>query len=112
LGCALYAKLAVMKMSIEEIRAGLRDGSVIFCLPAAHENFTRTFLEEFSARVLKREWQEVAGRTHLQISDLLDGDESLEEVAATIQDEYGADITDLPRLPFWEVVRRCARCAK
>jgi hypothetical protein len=36
----------------------------------------------------------------------------MEEVEATIRDEYGADITDLPGLPFWEVVRRCARCAK
>jgi len=111
-GRAVYAKLAVMGMSIEEIRDGLRDGTVVFCLPAAHENFTNAFLEEFSERVLKQDWRDIAGRSHLQVSDLLDDDESMEELAATIRDEYGTEITNLPGLPLWEVLRRCARCAK
>jgi len=99
-----------MKMSADEIRAGLRDGTVIFCLPAAHENFTTAFLEDFSARILKQDWHDVASRSHLRIPALLDDDESEEDLAATIRFEYGADVTDLPGLPFWAVVRRCARC--
>jgi hypothetical protein len=98
-----------MTFSAHEIRQGLRDGSLAFCLPAAHENFTSAFLEEFSERVLKQHWCDVAGRSHLRITALLSHGDSEEDLAATIQNEYGADIQDLPRLPFWEVVRRCAR---
>ena len=98
-----------MEFSTDEIRDGLRDGTVVFCLPAAHEDFRTEFLEEFSARILKQEWLDVAFRTHLQLPALLDDSESTDEVAATIFDEYGVDVTDLPGLPFWEVLRRCAR---
>ena len=41
-----------MEFSTEEIRDGLREGTIVFCLPAAHENFTCQFLEEFSERIL------------------------------------------------------------
>jgi len=98
-----------MLLSLEEMRAGLRDGSVIFCLPAAHENFTSEFLEDFSARILKQNWTDVASRTHLHIPALLDHNETEDDLAATIRDEYGADVSDLPGLPLWEVIRRCAR---
>lgn len=98
-----------MGFSTEEIRDGLREGTIVFCLPAAHENFTCQFLEEFSERILKQPWLDVAFRTHLQIPALLDDGESAEELVANIQDEYGVDVTDLPGLPFWEVIRRCAR---
>jgi hypothetical protein len=98
-----------MGYSTEEIRDGLREGTIVFCLPAAHENFTCQFLEEFSERILKQPWLDVAFRTHLQIPALLDDGESAEDLAANIQDEYGVDVTDLPGLPFWEVIRRCAR---
>jgi hypothetical protein len=100
-----------MEFSTEEIRDGLREGTIVFCLPAAHENFTCQFLEEFSERILKQAWLDVAFRTHLQIPALLDDGESTEELVANIQDEYGVDVTDLPGLPFWEVIGRCARSA-
>jgi hypothetical protein len=100
-----------MEFSTQEIRDGLRDGTVVFCLPAAHENFTTEFLEEFSERILKQHWLDVAFRTHLHIPALLDDDESMDELVSNIQDEYGVDVTDLPGLPFWEVIRRCARSA-
>ncbi len=97
-----------MTMSTDEIRAGLRDGSLALCLPAAHENFTNEFLEDFSARILKQHWLDVASRTHLRIPALVDNSESEEDLADTIQIEYGADVSDLPGLPLWEVMRRCA----
>ena len=96
-------------MSIEEIRAGLRDGTLAICLPAAHENFASSFLEEFSERILKQSWCDVATRTHLKIPALLDEGETEEDAAAAIQFEYGTEISDLSGMPFWEVVRRCAR---
>ena len=95
-------------MSTEEILAGLRDGSVVFCLPAAHENYTSEFLEQFSTRILKQGWHDVASRPHLRIPALLDNQVSEEELAESISTEYGADVTDLPGLPLWEVIRRCA----
>jgi hypothetical protein len=101
-----------MTMSIEEIRDGLRDGTVVFCLAPAHENFTSEFLEEFSIRILHQDWQDVASRSHLRIPALLDSEESEEELAATIRFEYGADVTDLPGLPLWQVIRRCAEARR
>ena len=98
-----------MKLSSDEIRNGLRDGTIVLCLPAAHENFTSEFLEDFSARILKQGWLEVAPRTHLQIPALVDNDESEDDLVAIIQEVYGADVSDLPGLPLWEVMRRCAR---
>jgi hypothetical protein len=97
-----------MAMSAEEIRAGLRDGTVVFCLPAAHENFTTAFLEDFSERILKQNWLDVANRGHLHLPALVDGEESEEDLAAAIHFEYGADVSDLRGLPLWEVMSRCA----
>jgi len=98
-----------MKLSAQEIREGLRDGTVTFCLQAAHENFTTSFLEEFSERILRQDWRDVATRSHLRMGALVEFEESEDDLVAAIRVEYGADISDLPGLPFWEVVRRCAR---
>jgi hypothetical protein len=95
-------------MSIEQIRNGLRDGTVVFCLPPAHENYTSEFLEEFSERILKQHWNDVAARSHLKMPALMDNDESESDLAIAIAVEYGADVSDLPGLPLWEVIRRCA----
>jgi len=95
-------------MSLDEFRTGLRDGSVLFCLPAAHENFTNDFLEQFSMRILKQGWHDVAQRTHLRIPAIVDDLDAEEDVAAAIRVEYGVDITNLAGLPLWEVMRRCA----
>ena len=99
-------------MNTHEIREGLRDGTVVFCLPPAHENFTSEFLEEFSIRILHQDWQDVAARSHLRIPALIEGDESEQELADTIRFEYGADVTDLPGLPLWQVIRRCAEARR
>jgi hypothetical protein len=104
--------VGAMTLSIQEIREGLRDGSLTLCLPAAHENFTSEFLEAFSARILKQDWHDVASRTHLRIPALVDNRESEEDLAEAIGIEYGADVSDLPGLPLWEVIARCARGRK
>jgi hypothetical protein len=95
-----------MTYTSAEIREGLKDGSIVLCLPPAHENFTNEFLEDFSARILKQDWTDVAPRTHLRIPALVG--ESEDDIVATIEDLYGADVSDLPGLPLWEVMRRCA----
>ena len=43
-----------------------------------------------------------------RIPSLVSDDESEAEVVAEIHEVYGVDVSDLPGLPFWEVVRRCA----
>lgn len=101
-----------MTFSTDEIREGLLDGTIVLCLPAAHENFTSDFLEDFSARILKQHWLDVATRTHLNIPALLDHEESEDDLAETIEFEYGTDVSDLPGLPLWEVMRRCAHLAR
>jgi hypothetical protein len=97
-----------MTLTVAEIREGLRAGTVVLCLPPAHENFTMEFLEEFSFRILKQDWVDVAARTHLRIPALVDGVESEDDLAEAIQEIYGADVSDLPGLPLWEVINRCA----
>ena len=104
-----YASVEAMDFSTDEIRDGLREGTIVFCLPAAHENFTNEFLNEFSERILGQDWLDVAFRTHLRIPALLDDDESADDLIETIHHAYGVDVTDLPELPFWEVLGRCAR---
>jgi hypothetical protein len=98
-----------MTISLEEFRAGLRDGSILFCMPAAHADFTSDFLEHFSVRVLKQHWHDVADRAYLKIPALVDDMDAEEEVASTIRLEYGVDVEDLCGLSLWEVIRRCAR---
>jgi hypothetical protein len=101
-----------MNLTSAEIREGLKDGTVVLCLPPAHENFTSEFLEDFSIRILRQEWLDVAPRTHLGIPALVDDIDSEDDLAAAIQDVYGADVSDLPGLPLWEVLRRCAHPAR
>jgi hypothetical protein len=98
-----------MQMTVEEYREGFRNGTLAFCMPAAHAEFSSHFLDQFSERILKQDWRELSMASYSRIASLLDEDESEEEVAAEIYEVYGVDVSDLPGLPFWEVVRRCAR---
>jgi hypothetical protein len=101
-----------MTLTIAEIREGLKAGTVVLCLPPAHENFTTEFLEDFSVRILKQDWLDVAPRTHLRIPALIDGTETEADLVATIHGVYGADVSDLPGLPLWEVMSRCAHAPR
>jgi hypothetical protein len=98
-----------MGMTVEEYREGFRNHTLAFCMPAAHAEFSSHFLDEFSERILKKDWRDVSAASFSRIPSLLSGEESEDEVAAEIQEAYGVDVSDLPGLPFWEVVRRCAR---
>jgi len=97
-----------MQMSLEEFRQGLRDGTVVFCLPAAHAEYSSDFLDDFSERILKHDWRDIL-ESPFVIPSLLDGEDSEDDLVASVMANYGADVSDLPGLPLWEVVRRCAR---
>ncbi len=101
-----------MKMSVEEYRQGFRDGTLAFCMPAAHAEFSNEFLDDFSERILKQDWRDVLALADTRTPSLLRGDDATDDVVAAIQANYGADVSDLPGLPLWEVVRRCAQTAK
>jgi hypothetical protein len=101
-----------MQMSLEEFRRGLRDGTVVFCLPAAHAEYSSEFLDDFSERILKHDWRDILESAPFVIPSLLDGEESEDELVAAVMANYGADVSDLPGLPLWEVVRRCARTGR
>jgi hypothetical protein len=96
-----------MEMTVEEYRAGFRNHTLAFCMPAAHAELSSDFLDEFSERILKKDWREVWA-SDAQSPSLVTDEESEEEVAAEIEVQYGVDCSDLPGLPLWEVVRRCA----
>ena len=98
-----------MKMTVEDYREGFRNHTLAFCMPAAHAEFSSEFLEKFSELVLKKDWRDVSAESHTRIPSLLTGSESEDEVAAEIHELYGVDVSDLPGLPLWEVIRRCAR---
>jgi len=98
-------------MTAREIAEGLRDGTLSFCLPLTHEEFTTAFLDDFSRRILGRDWREVCVSS--RVPSLLDDEDAEEdEIVAAIDTTYGVDVSDLPGLPLWEVVRRCARGGK
>ncbi len=97
-----------MAMSFEQVRMGFRDGTIMFCLPAVHADFTDEFLERFSERILRRSWYDLADRAHLKISALVANPETEQELADAIQFEYGADVSDLHGMSLWAVIRRCA----
>ncbi len=101
-----------MKMSVEDFREGFRNGTLAFCMPAAHAEFSSEFLDDFSERILKQDWREVLACSECRVPSLLSGDDSDDDLIAAIQANYGADVSDLPGLPLWEVVRRCAQTAK
>jgi hypothetical protein len=98
----------VMAMSVEEFRRGFRDGTLAFCMPAAHAEFSSEFLDDFSERILKLDWREVLARAHFRVPSLLIAGDSEDDLVAAIQVNYGADVSDLPGLPLWDVLRRCA----
>jgi hypothetical protein len=97
-----------MSMTVEDFRQGFRDHTLAFCMPAAHAEFTSDFLDEFSAKILRRDWRDVLA-SHSRPPSLLAGDESEDEIATDIYAVYGVDVSDLPGLPLWDVIRRCAK---
>jgi hypothetical protein len=101
-----------MHLSVEEFREGFRDGSLVFCMPAAHAEFSNEFLDDFSARILKQDWRDVLEGSGVRDPSLLGVEESEEDIIAAIEANYGADVSDLPGLPIWEVLRRCAMTSK
>ena len=101
-----------MQMSFEQLKEGIRNGTVMFCLPAAHAEFSNDFLDDFSVRVLKRDWREVMEDNRSRTLSLLGSEDSEDDLMASIEANYGADVSDLPGLPMWEVLKRCAVTAK
>ena len=101
-----------MKMTVEDYREGFRNHTLAFCMPAAHAEFSSDFLDEFSERILKKDWREVSALDESEVPSLLAVSESEDEVAAEIEVQYGVDVSDLPGLPLWEVIRRCAGMGK
>lgn len=100
-----------MDMTVDEYRRGFRNHTLAFCMPAAHAEFSNDFLDEFSERVLRKDWRELSLARDACITTLLAGTVSEPEVAAEILEMYGVDVSDLPGLPLWDVVRRCAAAA-
>jgi len=101
-----------MQMSVEEFIEGFRDGTLVFCMPAAHADISNEFLDDFSERVLKQDWRDMLACSPSRVPSLLIGSESEDDLVAAIQVNYGADVSDLPDLPLWDVVRRCAVTTK
>lgn len=97
-----------MQMTVEEYREGFRNGTLAFCMPAAHAEFSNDFLDEFSERVLKKDWRDLSSAWRSRTPSLLSANDSEQEMAAEILELYGVDVSDLPGLPLWEVIRRCA----
>jgi hypothetical protein len=97
-----------MNLTVEYFRQGFRDHTLAFCMPAAHAEFSSEFLDEFSARILRRNWRDVL-ESHSRSPSLLTANDSEDEMVTDIYAVYGVDISDLPGLPMWEVIRRCAR---
>ena len=108
---ALCERGGMLQMTPTEIREGLRDGTLVFCMAAAHDEFTAEFLDDFSERILKRDWRELSMSPYETTPSLLDDDDSEEDIVAAIRSAYGTDVSDLPGLPMWDVMRRCARNA-
>ena len=96
-----------MYISLQELKAGLRDGRLTVCLPPAHEDFTTSFLEEFSEYILGADWRVVGSGAHQSLVEFAE-DESEDELIERVQFVYGVDVSDLPGLPLWPVMRRCA----
>jgi hypothetical protein len=97
-----------MVLTLEELKEAIRDGTLTFCMPAAHAEFSSEFLEDFSQRVLKYDWRHVMECSDFRAPSLLNVTGEKDELVAAIDLNYGADVSDLPGLPLWEVLRRCA----
>jgi hypothetical protein len=100
-----------MAMTVEDFRQGFRDGTLAFCMPAAHAEISNAFLDQFSERILKMDWRDVSMASDSGIASLLTCTESEEEIVVEIREHYGVDVADLPGLPLWDVIRRCAAAA-
>lgn len=97
-----------MELSLHELRQGLRDGTLAFCLPAAHAELSNEFLEEFSDRILKQDWRDVSMYAHNALSDLLADEDGEADLAASIEMNYHIGVRGLAGLTLWEVMRCCA----
>jgi hypothetical protein len=97
-----------MELSLQELRQGLRDGTLAFCMPAAHAEFSSDFLEDFSERILKQDWREVSMYAHNLMCELLADDDSETDFIASIEMNYHIDATGLAQRTLWEVMRWCA----
>jgi hypothetical protein len=97
-----------MELHLEQFRQGIRDGTLTFCLPAAHAEFSAEFLEQFSERILKQDWREVSMVAHLRLSKLITDDDTECDLVASLQENYGIQIQDVADFTLWEVIRRCA----
>lgn len=101
-----------MQMTVEEFREAFRNGTVTFCMPAAHAEFSNDFLDDFSLRVLKHDWRLIMECSDFRHASLLNVNDEEDDLVAAIQANYGTDVSDLPGLPLWEVLRRCALSTK
>lgn len=101
-----------MTLTVDEFREGFRNGTLVFCMPAAHAEFSTEFLDDFSNRILKQDWRDLLADDLARTPSLLVDDDLEDELVAAIEANYGADVSDLPGLPLWEVVRRCALTSK
>lgn len=97
-----------MQLTVEEYREGFRNHTLAFCMPAAHAEYTSEFLQQFSERVLNQDWRDLPLETDARVPSLITEEVSEPEMVATILELYGVDVSDLPGLPLWDVVRRCA----
>ena len=97
-----------MQLTVEQYREGFRNHTLAFCMPAAHAEFTSAFLERFSEQVLNQDWRDLPLETDARAPSLVTDEVSEPEMVATILELYGVDVSDLPGLPLWDVVRRCA----
>jgi hypothetical protein len=97
-----------MHLSVDQFRQGFRNGTLAFCLPAAHAELSSDFLEGFSERILKQDWREVSMVAHLRLSKLLTDDDTECDLVASIHENYGIYVDDVADFTLWEVIRRCA----
>ena len=100
-----------MQLTVEQYREGFRNHTLAFCMPAAHAEYTSEFLEQFSERVLNQDWRDLPLETDAHVPSLVTDDVSEPEMVATNLELYHVDVSDLPGLPLWDVVRRCAAAA-
>jgi hypothetical protein len=92
---------------MQQLKQGLRDGTLAFCMPAAHAELSSEFLEDFSERILKQDWREVSLYAPQPMCELLAEDSEGNFVTA-IEMNYHVNGSALAMLTLWEVMRCCA----
>lgn len=97
-----------MQLSVEEFRAGFRNGTLAFFMPAAHAELSSEFLEDFSERILKQDWRDVSMHAHRSMHELLANDDSEVDLFASIEENYGLKVVGLADMTLWEVIRCCS----